>query len=117
MKLNIVDEDNGVTRLVLAGTMDIEGAMSVDKEFAEVAASKRKLAVDLADVDFLASLGMRTLVSSAKEVMKHGGRMVLFAAQPNVEKALRTSGIDTIIPIASNFNSAAELVGYADTKP
>ena len=116
MKLNIVEDANGVTRLILAGTMDIEGAMAVDKEFGEIAASRKKLAVDLSDVDFLASLGMRTLVFNAKAVMKNGGRMVLFGAQPGVEQALRTSGIDTIIPLASDFKSAVELVGYADAK-
>ena len=113
MKLTVVEDDNGVTRLLLDGKMDIEGAMSVDKEFGEIAASRKKLAVDLSAVDFLASLGMRTLVSNAKIMMKNGGRMVLFGAQPTVEKALRISGIDTIIPLARDINSAVELAGYA----
>jgi anti-anti-sigma factor len=115
MKLEIVESDNGVTRLILAGKMDIEGAASVDKEFSDVASSRKKVVVDLADVDFLASLGMRTLVVTAKSIMRRGGRMVLISPQPSVEKALRSSGIDTIIPIASDFNSAVDLVGYADT--
>ena len=114
MKLEIVDNDNGVTRLILAGKMDIEGATSVDKEFSDAASSRKKVVVDLHDVDFLASLGMRTLVVNAKSIMSRGGRMVLVSPQPNVEKALRSSGIDTIIPIADDFDSAVRLVGYAD---
>lgn len=114
MKLKIVDNDNGVTRLILAGKMDIEGATSVDKEFSDAASSRKKVVVDLHDVDFLASLGMRTLVVNAKSIMSRGGRMVLVSPQPNVEKALRSSGIDTIIPIAADFDSAVQLVGYAD---
>ena len=114
MKLEILESDNGVTRLILVGKMDVEGALSVDKEFSDVASSRKKIVVDLSDVDFLASLGMRTLVVNAKLIMSKGGRMVLINPQPSVEKALRSSGIDTIIPIASDFNSAVDLVGYAD---
>ncbi len=88
MKLEIVDNDNGVTRLILAGKMDIEGAASVDKEFSDATSSRKKVVVDLHDVDFLASLGMRTLVVNAKSIMSRGGRMVLVGPQPNVEKAL-----------------------------
>lgn len=108
MKLEIIDDTDGVTRVLLEGRMDIQGALAVDSQFQEIAKSKRKVLVDLSKVDFLASLGMRTLVMSSKAIRNEGGTMVLFHPQPNVEEALKTAGLDMVIPIARDGNSAAQ---------
>jgi anti-sigma B factor antagonist len=110
MKLDMVEEDNGVTRLILAGRLDMAGVTAVDPQVNAVAGSKSKVVVDLSGVDFMGSLGMRTLVVAAKTIAGNGGRMAILAPQPNVEKVLRTSGIDTVIPIAKDLGSAAALV-------
>jgi len=109
MKIDVVDEQNGITKLVLTGSMDIKGALEVDPQFSEISNTKNKVIVDLKDVDFLASLGMRTLVSSAKLLMEKGGKLVLVNPQAGVEKAIRSAMIDTIIPIASDLNAAIAL--------
>jgi anti-sigma B factor antagonist len=107
MKLEVIDDTDGVTRIVLEGRMDIQGALAVDPQFQEIAKSKRKVLVDLTKLDFLASLGMRTLVMSAKAIRNEGGTMVLIHPQPNVEEALKTAGLDMVIPIARDADSAA----------
>ena len=109
MKIDVVDEQNGITKLVLTGSMDIKGALEVDPQFSEISKTKNKVIVDLKDVDFLASLGMRTLVSSAKLLMEKGGKLVLVNPQAGVEKAIKSARIDTIIPIASDLNAAIAL--------
>ena len=109
MKIDVVDEPNGITKLVLTGSMDIKGALEVDPQFSEISKTKNKVIVDLKDVDFLASLGMRTLVSSAKSIMDTGGKLVLVNPQAGVEKAIKSARIDTIIPIASDLNAAIAL--------
>ncbi|MFZ4806095.1 MAG: STAS domain-containing protein [Hyphomicrobiaceae bacterium] len=111
MKVDILNEDNGVTRMVLAGRMDIEGATATDMQFSIIAGSKKKVIVDLTSVDFMASLGMRTLIMSAKSIASKGGKMVLLAPQPGVEKVLKSSGVDTVIPIAPDLAAATALVG------
>lgn len=111
MRLDVRDEDNGITRVVLAGRMDITGATAVDMQFNILAGSKKKIVVDMSEVDFLASLGMRTLIVSAKSVASKGGKMVLMNPQPSVDKVLRTSGIDTVIPIVPDYATAAAAVG------
>jgi anti-anti-sigma factor len=63
--------------------------------------------VDFSDLEFLASLGMRTLVMTAKAVARKGGNMVIASPQSNVEKALRTAGIDSVIPIVAVKEMAA----------
>ncbi len=111
MKIDILNEDNGITRVVLAGRMDIEGATATDMQFSIIAGSKKKVIVDLTSVDFMASLGMRTLIVSAKSIASKGGKMALMSPQPGVEKVLKSSGVDTVIPIAPDLATATALVG------
>jgi hypothetical protein len=47
MKLDIVNEQHGITKLVLAGSMDIQGALEVDPQFNEILKTKDKVIVDL----------------------------------------------------------------------
>jgi anti-anti-sigma regulatory factor len=46
---------------------------------------------------------------SCKTLASKGGDMVLLNPQPNVEKVLRTSGVDTVIQIVRDMNAAAAI--------
>jgi len=100
MNLEVAELENGITKVTLSGRLDIEGALKIDSEFNAVAEEKKKVVVDLSDVTFIASLGIRTLIIGAKAAANNGGKIVLLDPQPNVEKVLRTSRVDTVIPIA-----------------
>ena len=100
MNLEVAELENGITKVTLSGRLDIEGALKIDSEFNAVAEEKKKVVVDLSDVTFIASLGIRTLILGAKAAANNGGKIVLLDPQPNVEKVLRTSRVDTVIPIA-----------------
>jgi anti-anti-sigma factor len=110
MNLEVVSEQNGVTNVVLAGSMDIKGALEVDSRFKELSQSKDKIIVDIANVSFLASLGMRTFVMTAKALSAKGGRLILLSPQAEVEKVLKSAGLDAIIPIARDSAAALALL-------
>lgn len=109
MEWSVSDLENGLTKVVLNGRLDLQGALAVDPAFAKIAEEKHKVVVDLSAVPFLASLGLRTLVTSCKALAAKGGNLVLMAPQAGVEKVLMTSGINTIIPVVPDM-SAAEAV-------
>jgi anti-anti-sigma factor len=98
---------DGVSKLTLTGRMDSAGVQEVDGRFAALTATAKALVlVDLTQVSFLASIGIRTLVTSARALRKGGGRMALFGAQPLVDAVLRTAGIETIIPTYDDLSAA-----------
>jgi anti-anti-sigma factor len=115
MQMDVVQLDAGITRVNLAGRMDIEGTQAIDLKFTVLTAARRAaIIVDLSEVTFLASIGMRTLLSSAKALGQKGGKMVLLNPQPMVASALSTAGIDTLIPVFSDLDSArAAVAGVA----
>ena len=49
-------------------------------------------------VTFLASIGIRALVMTARTLHRRGGRLAIFGASDEARKVLHTTGIDGIIP-------------------
>jgi anti-anti-sigma factor len=99
----------GVDKLTLAGRMDSAGVQEIDHRFTALTATQKALIlVDLSLVSFLASIGIRTLVTNAKALRRRGGSMALLKPQPLVAEVLKTAGIDTIIPI---FDDQARALG------
>ena len=96
----------------LAGRLDIQGVNAVDNRFAFLAASqKHGIIVDLTSLDFIASIGVRSLVSNAKAQQQRGGRLALFVGNnAPVIKVLTTTGIDKLIPMYADLADAREAV-------
>ena len=111
MKLDVADMENGITKISLSGRLDVEGALKIDNEFTEITKVKKNVLVDLSAVPFIASLGIRTLVIGAKATSNNGGKMVLLNPQPNVEQVLRTTRVDTIMPIIDDSTAIATVFG------
>jgi len=107
MELATQDLEPGILGVNLSGRMDIAGTQQIDLKFTMVTTTRRAhILVDLSNVTFIASIGIRTLISSAKAQKLRGGTMVLFKPSSPVEEVLRATGIETIIPIAHDLESA-----------
>jgi len=114
MELDTCELESGILSISLVGKLDVLGARKIDTEFAALTTtSKAAVLVDLSKVTLLASIGIRTLVSSAKAQQRCGGAMVLYQPTSLVEKALRSTGIDAIIPIAHDMTAARGALGIA----
>ena len=99
MEMRVETLDGGITRISLAGRMDYAGATEIDAGFMESTSGAKFLLVDLSKVSFLASMGIRTLITAAKALKERGGKMILFSPELMVAKVLKTSGTDMLIPV------------------
>lgn len=86
MDMEVIEGDDEITHIVLDGRFDIQGAQEVDTRFDELAKSSKALVVDLAKVSFLASLGVRTLMLSAKTLIRRGAEMAVSGANEERRK-------------------------------
>lgn len=98
--------DNGVTLVALMGRMDVPGALKADPAFADITKTSSRVIVDLSRLDFLASLGIRTLVTTSKALRAKEGNLVLLNPQANIAQVLHSSGIDTVIPVVADLAKA-----------
>ena len=111
MDLSLETIGDDVTRVVLVGRLDHKGAGEIDLKLSTVAGSRRKVVFDLEQVSFLASMGIRCLVMSAKTIKAKGGRSAILNPQPEVENILTMSSIDAIMPIFHDLDAATADVG------
>jgi anti-anti-sigma factor len=110
MEMKTKTLDGGITMISLVGRLDILGAQKIDLHFSAIAGAHRRVIVDLEQVEFLASMGIRTLIVGAKSVKSKGGRMVLLRPTPGVEKVIVDSGTDTVIPVMHELKAAITAV-------
>lgn len=107
MEWTVTDIGNDIVLVEVSGRLDVPGALKADPAFAAIADDKMYVIVDLSQLSFLASLGIRTLVSTSKALRAKNGNLVLMAPQASIEQVLSSSGIDTVIPVVKD-RSAAE---------
>jgi anti-anti-sigma factor len=105
----------GITKVTLDGRLDIQGAAAVDLQMNVVAGSRAAVLIDLEQVTFLASMGVRTLLTAAHTLKRRGGRLCLYRPTELVRQVLATSGVDRVIPVDDQFEHAvASLLATAD---
>ncbi len=110
MPISTEELEGGITRVILDGRLDIEGAAAVDLPMNVIAGSKKAVIVDLQNVSFLGSMGLRALVAPARAIKGRGGKVVIFGPNELVEKVLKTSGVDTLVPIHHDLQAAIAAV-------
>jgi anti-sigma B factor antagonist len=109
MKLEISELKSGIKQAKLIGRLDMKGTNEIDNEFAaKVGTTKGSVIVDMTEVEFLSSIGMRLLISAARAIAKRGGKMVILKPQPLVREVIETAGFDAIIPLYDDFDEACE---------
>jgi anti-sigma B factor antagonist len=100
-----------VTRHVkLSGRMDMLGSEAITQKLASLTASAaRRVIIDLRDVTFMASIGIREIIGNAKAVERRGGKMVLLVgANEQVAKTLEATRVSTIVPTFTTEREALE---------
>lgn len=110
MQLEILEDTPALTRIALKGQLDTAGVDRVEVRVLALLGRGGDAVIDLSEVTFLASLGIRLLVSVAKVLDRRGKRLVLVAPRPIVDEALRHSSIDDLIPVAPDADSARALL-------
>ena len=107
MELHYSEVENNIRLLKLIGRLDIGGVDAIEPKFSEYSSGENsRVIVDLADVEFLASIGIRLLTLSAKSIASRGGRMVLLNPTSDVKDVLDITGVPAVIPIYYDLKSA-----------
>ncbi len=100
MDIQLEDLSNGALCVVLNGRLDTVGVDRIDAPVrTAVAAQPRDTAIDLSGVSFLASMGVRLIITLARSQKASGQRLVLFGARPAVRATLDMVALDKIIPL------------------
>ena len=89
-----------IARVKLRGRLDTPGVDRVEAKFtAAVVPEGRNTVVDLSEVSFIASMGLRMFIGLAKALRRSNAKLVLFAPQSQVNEVFNTVVLREIMPI------------------
>jgi len=111
MEVLVTNVSDRVTKVGLAGRLDTAGVDRVEAKFlAACAAGGSHALVDLSAVTFIASMGIRMLISASRAMALRKTKLVLFGPQPLVSDVLNHTALSDVIPIVADESSAIALV-------
>jgi anti-anti-sigma factor len=112
MQFEVVELGPSANRIRLSGRLDSDTVGRVEVPFtAAVASSGRSALLDLTDLDFLSSLGIRLLLSTSRVIMRRGGIFVMYGAQPAVLEVLETLALGSVLPHVGTEDEALARLG------
>jgi anti-anti-sigma factor len=107
MPIRHEDVNEDFRRIVLSGRLDTAGSEEIAADFTTLAESAKRVFVDLSDVTFLSSMGIRAIIVGAKAQQARGGRMVLHVdGNDVVSRTLEVTGIGALIPTFEDEDDA-----------
>lgn len=89
MKATLEGDVNVVT---LSGRIDPQAAVDLKKDLAPLVGDAKKLLIDLADVSYIGSAGLRELFFAAKNLERNSGKLVCCNLQPEVKRIFEIAG-------------------------
>ncbi len=105
-----IDEqrDGGATVLAVSGRLDSATAQDLEARLMDALGrgDVEALALDLSELAYVSSAGLRVLLLTAKRAKADATPFTLFGLQPQVAKVLEISGFSRILPIAQDRQAA-----------
>lgn len=111
MTIKFEDLTENLRNIYLTGRLDIQGTEEISTEFTKLnAEAKQNVMIDLSEVSFLASMGIRELISNAKSLQRRGGRMILYVGNNAlIAKILETTNIGELLPLFKDKEDAKKV--------
>jgi anti-anti-sigma factor len=111
MELTQIEETDKLVRLGLQGRMDTAGVNAIETTFAAQAVTPRKhLVLDFSGVDFMSSMGIRLLVSTAKALGRYQKKVMIYRPQETVLEIMNTAGLTDDIPAVDSDEAVQDII-------
>jgi anti-sigma B factor antagonist len=97
----------GVVTLRLSGRLDTTTAQAFeDKILGRIESGERHVVIDLAQLDYISSAGLRVIVLAGKRLSAANGKMVLCSLKDRVREVFDIAGFSAIFTIYGSHDDA-----------
>ncbi|MGG5821362.1 STAS domain-containing protein [Falsiroseomonas sp. HW251] len=112
MKYEVIELGPAANKVRLTGRLDSDTVGAVEIPFtATIASSGRSVLLDLTELEFMSSLGIRLLLSTSRVVRRRGGHFVMYGARPAVMDVLENLALDAVLPHVATEEEALAVLG------
>lgn len=107
--MNITErEQNGITIFTIEGRVDSEGAVDLDLALQTATSEgKYKLILEMAEVRYINSAGLRTLADILTQAQENNGDLKLVDLNPKVQRVFQIIGFDKFFDLHETVEDAA----------
>lgn len=96
--LTISNTINGdVNEVKLVGRLDVKAARNIDSAFAEAATAAPNVVLDMSELDYIASAGLRALKRLRADVRGNGGTLTVRGVQEDVMEIFEMTGFTAML--------------------
>jgi anti-anti-sigma factor len=107
MRFETFDLAGGVRRISLHGRLDAAGTEAIEIAFtAAASAAGRHVLLDMREVSFIGSLGIRMILGSARVLQRRGFNCMIVGAQQQPMDVFETTDLGALIPIVPTEEEA-----------
>jgi len=101
------EKRNNITCLRIEGCLDASNSSIAEKNVLDtVAAEGANLIIDLSELQYISSAGLRVILVIAKDIKAKNGKIVLCSMAEGVKKVFEISGFTSIFDIQDNIEAA-----------
>jgi anti-sigma B factor antagonist len=109
--MQVTAVDDKITKVTLNGRLDTLGVGQIETRFvATLVPGGKSAIVDLSGVEFVASLGIRMLISVARGLRQRQAKLAIYNVPPLVQATFDIVALSQIIPIGTDEDDARRLV-------
>lgn len=99
--------NGNATVVVVSGRVDSVTAATLDTELGKIVQDDKKIVLDLKNVSYLSSAGVRAIVRVLQTAQKSGGGVKLASIPSHVEEVLQTVGMMHVFQSYPSVDEAA----------
>lgn len=112
LEVEVFKNDNGKARVELSGRLDAGATKTLEGKLKEIDHAVHPVQVlDLSNLEYISSAGLRALFQARRDLTSHGGQLLLVKPQPQVRKVFE---IVKALPVDEIFKSEQELDAYLE---
>lgn len=101
------ERKEGFLVLALAGRLDAANSkVFEDKILATINGGEKQFVIDLSELDYVSSSGLRVFLLASKRLNPAGGKVVLCSLKEPVRQVFDIAGFSSILPIVASREEA-----------
>jgi len=103
--------DGSFAVIAAHGRIDAATAPDLESQLEARLTQEARVVVDMADVSYISSSGLKVLLASLRRARRQQGQLVLCSLQPRVAAIFEMAGFDQVFTIGKDVEAAAQLLG------
>lgn len=112
LTINVLAPGQGSQRVSVGGRLDTHTFEDLDEALAPLLTRQlHSLVLDLSDLEYISSAGIRSIFKARKALAAHGGKVLVVNPQPQIQKVF---DVVKAVPLNDIFGSTAEADAYLD---